>query len=331
MLGARNENSVLFSLDSLRGLDVGERPAPVAKRPVPEPEPQEGSGLIDVRAMGALIQAERPQPPRASRFSELTAAPLVLPPTPVRVQRPATVAPPPMPLYLLLGLVALGMMAMAGYVATRPPTPGPVVIERHIAAATPVAAVTPEPEVEAEPEPEAAEPEEPVAATVAEVEPGPTKRPRKPVKPSTPGVEKPPPVKVVTTPAAPTGPAPDSVECLLGGATCKAKPASPPPVEPPPAVPSTSLPEKLESSDIVDGTRAAKASALERCRVHARGGEKVTVKLSISGPDGTVLTSAPQDDAGNPALANCCAGELMRASFKKVSKAQIGAVATLKF
>ncbi|MFY0533790.1 hypothetical protein [Nannocystis pusilla] len=57
----------------------------------------------------------------------------------------------------------------------------------------------------------------------------------------------------------------------------------------------------------------------------------MTIKLSIAGPDGKVLSAAAQDDAGNPTLANCAAAELMRSTFKKVAKAQIGAVATLKF
>ncbi|WP_177326000.1 hypothetical protein [Nannocystis exedens] len=324
---------MLFSLASLRALEAGpaaDAPAPlaVAKRPAPAPEPTDGSGLIDVRALGAVIQAERPQA-RAPRFSELTAAPLVIPPTPVRPR--ATTAPPPMPLYLLLGVVALGMMGLAGFLATRGPTPAPVIIERHISQAPMVVASAAEPEPEPEAEPEAVEPAAPAVAAETP-EPGSSKRPRKPtIKPVTPSADKPAPSKPVT-PAAPSGPASDSVECLLSPDKCKTKPAAPPKVEPPSSsVPGDSLPEKLEPVDIADGTRAAKAAALDRCRVHARGGEKVTIKLSIAGPDGTVLTSAPQDDAGNPALANCAAGELMRATFKKVSKAQIGAVATLKF
>ncbi|MCY1064791.1 hypothetical protein OV090_08460 [Nannocystis sp. RBIL2] len=326
---------MLFSLASLRALDVGpvaDAPAPlaVAKRPKSAPQPTDGSGLIDVRALGGVMQAERPQA-RAPRFSELTAAPLVIPPTPVRSR--ATSAPPPMPLYLLLGVVALGMMGLAGFLVTRPPTPAPVIIERHISQAPMVVASASAAEAEAEPEaePEPVEAVAPVAA-VEPAEPGPSKRPRKPgIKPAAPSADKPAPIKVVT-PAAPSGPANDSVECLLSPEKCKAKPAAPPKADPPSAsVSADSLPEKLEPADIADGTRAAKAAALDRCRTHARGGEKVTIKLSIAGPDGKVLSAAPQDDAGNPTLANCAAGELMRSTFKKVSKAQIGAVATLKF
>ncbi|MDC0720312.1 hypothetical protein [Nannocystis bainbridge] len=328
MMGARNEDSVLFSLASLGPLDVGrvaEAPVRLAVARRPEPEPEDGSGLIDVRALGGTVQAERP---RAARFSELAAGPLPIAPTPVRAR--ARSAPPPMPLYVMIGVAALGMMGLAGFVVTRGATPAPVIIERHISQAPMVVAAAPEPEEAAEAAEPAIEAVIPVVTADAPEPPTSSKRPRKPVnKPATPSADKPAAPKVVT-PAAPSGPAADSVECLLAPEGCKTKPAAPVKVDAP-AVSSASLPEKLEPGDIADGTRAAKAAALDRCRSHARGGEKVTIKLSIAGPEGTVLSSAPQDDAGNPTLANCAAGELMRASFKKVSKAQIGAVATLKF
>lgn len=331
MMGARNENSVLFSLDSLRLLDSGRvEEAPVSRLAVQVPQVDDGSGLIDVRALDAMMQDERPRA-KAPRFSELTAPPVAIAPRPAPVRSPTTVAPPPTPLYMMLGMAALGLMGLAGYLVTQPPAPAStVVIERHIQAA----AAAPEAVEEPEPEPE---PEAVVAAVAAEPEPEaapePAKSPRKPTakKPQPAASEKPQPIKP-PTPAVATGPAPDSVECLLSRDGCKPKSAAPPPaVEQPPAVSSSSLPEKLEPGDIADGTRAAKAAALDRCRSHARGGEKVTIKLSIAGPEGSVLSSAPQDDAGNPALANCCAAELMRSSFKKVAKPQIGAVATLKF
>ncbi len=57
----------------------------------------------------------------------------------------------------------------------------------------------------------------------------------------------------------------------------------------------------------------------------------VKIKLSIAGPTGSVLHASPEDDAGNPQLAACCAEELAAASFKRVRRPQIGAVATIKF
>lgn len=121
-----------------------------------------------------------------------------------------------------------------------------------------------------------------------------------------------------------------SVECLLDKTKClpREQPAAPAP-EPP--SPESLLPEQLEMADIAEGTRVARAAAAQRCRALARGGEVVKVKLSIAGPSGTVLSAGPEDDAGNPALAACCAEALREATFKKVRKPQIGAVATIKF
>lgn len=121
-----------------------------------------------------------------------------------------------------------------------------------------------------------------------------------------------------------------SVECLLDRSKC-------PPAEPPPAVQpvvaseESLLPERLDLADINDGTRAARAAAVGRCKALARGGEVVKIKLSIAGPTGSVLHASPEDDAGNPQLAACCAEELAAASFKRVRRPQIGAVATIKF
>lgn len=121
-----------------------------------------------------------------------------------------------------------------------------------------------------------------------------------------------------------------SVACLLDRAKC-------PPPEPVAAVvpalasEESLLPERLELADINDGTRQARAAAVGRCRELARGGEVVRIKLSIAGPSGSVLSARPEDDAGNPQLAACCAEELAGASFKRVRKPQIGAVTTIKF
>lgn len=121
-----------------------------------------------------------------------------------------------------------------------------------------------------------------------------------------------------------------SVECLLDRAKCP--PSEPPPsAQPVVASEESLLPERLDLADISDGTRAARAAAVGRCKALARGGEVVKIKLSIAGPSGSVLRASPEDDAGNPRLAACCAEELAAASFKRVRKPQIGAVTTIKF
>lgn len=121
-----------------------------------------------------------------------------------------------------------------------------------------------------------------------------------------------------------------SVECLLDRAKCPPSAPAPAPV-PVLATEEGLLPERLELADINDGTRSARAAAVGRCHKLARGGEVVRIKLSIAGPSGSVLSASPEDDAGNPQLAACCAEELAGASFKRVRKPQIGAVATIKF
>lgn len=67
----RNENSVLFSLDNLQKLASSEStagapvssPAPVSTPSTAAPS-SEGSGLIDIRAMGAMMGSESPADPR---------------------------------------------------------------------------------------------------------------------------------------------------------------------------------------------------------------------------------------------------------------------------
>ena len=122
-----------------------------------------------------------------------------------------------------------------------------------------------------------------------------------------------------------------SVECLLDPSKCKkggggggGGGGSKPP-------PDSNLPEKLDVSDISAGTSATKAAAKSNCAGKAKGGEKVKIKLSISGPSGTVLSSTPEDDGGNAALASCVAAELKKSTFKKVQKEQIGTVVTVSF
>ena len=88
---------------------------------------------------------------------------------------------------------------------------------------------------------------------------------------------------------------------------------------------------KLELADIKAGVAGPKASAESNCKKHAKGGEKVKIKLSISGPAGTVLSSSAEDDAGNAALGSCVAAELKKATFKKVQKEQIGTVVSVSF
>jgi cytoskeletal protein RodZ len=287
----------------------------------------EGSGLIDIRTMAAVLGTSpmRPATPLPS-FRGLTPAGAAAEPAP---RRAPAVRPSQTPLHVLLGVLVFGMVGLAGAVvhsATRT-APTYVVVEEIQAATAPVAD-------DAE---ETREPEAPEEVASTPVEDSASVEPVKPVKPRVGPrpVDRPKPTPKPTPVVTPTPPEKvdnrDSVECLLHPETCATKKETPR-AEPTPAPKvASNLPEKLESSDISDGTRAAKASAMSRCGKLAKGGEVVKIKLSITGPTGAVLSSGAEADGGNPSLANCAASELKAAQFKPVQKQQIGAVVTLKF
>lgn len=312
-------------------------PAPSSQRAAASPG-GEASGLIDIRTLGAVLANEaapaapsRPTPAaEVPLFSGLSLTPVIEPPT----QRPPTDSHKPLPrsqgpIYALLGALSLAMLGLAGYVVASPLPPGQAIV-RLVPVVAPQAPEEPEAEPVKTVEPET--PEEP-AAPEATTHEKPKARPGKPVA-------KPKASPVADTPKteAPKAEAPKpepkaeyGVDCLLGKASCGERPKPAPEVktEAPPA--TSDLPEKLEQADISAGTSAARAAAASSCARLAKGGEKVQIKLSIAGPSGAVIAASPTEDAGNPQLAACCATELKQASFRKVQKAQIGTVVTVKF
>lgn len=299
------------------------------------------SGLIDIRAMTKMFgdAGVRPITP-VPAFGLTAAAPgLANQPAP---RRPTTVPKPSQtPLHVLLGVLVFGVVGLAGAVvhsATRtadaaptlqaadatPAEPTPAAVADDEAGKVPTKSAAPEPG-EDDTEDEAETAEQPASK--------PVNGPRKPARPAA-RADKPAPKPVpLATPNPPTtvddrG----SVACLLTPGKCAPKREAPPTTSPPPApTADADLPARLELSDINDGTRAAKASAISRCDSLAKGGEIVKIKLSIAGPTGAVVGTSSESDDGNPSLATCCANELKAAQFKPVQKAQIGAVVTLKF
>ena len=322
----RDEHSVLFSLTSVSTSTPTACAVPLRSRT------DEGSGLIDIRAMHtALGGPAEPAPPRFA-----SQAPALFPAASAPALHHATTPalPSQMPLYGLVAALMFGLASLTAFVLSEPPpasvrhtNPAPLVVVRA--------------EIEPEPAAEVAEPEQPVAEIEAPLVPvAPSEaRPHKPSqRPSTkpaPVVAKPQmtvaPVAVVpeAKPAARDDDA--TMKCLLGGADCEAEhpTAKPEPVSAPMA--DASLPERLSDTDITAGTGPAKARATSSCARLAKGDERVRIKLSIAGPTGTVIRAAAEDDAGNPALAACCVGELESASFKPVQRPQMGALVTLKF
>lgn len=323
----RDEHSILFSLASVS------TPTPTVSATPLRSRTDEGSGLIDIRAMHpALGGRVEPAPPRFTKQ-----APALFPAASAPVLHHATrpALPSQMPLYGLVAALMFGLASLTAFVLSEPPpasarhtTPAPVVLAHAEREPGPAAEV-------AEPKPPVAELEAPTVLA----EPGEPERPRKtsrrgPTTP-TPVLVKPQatvtPVAVVpeAKPAARDDDA--TMKCLLGGAGCEVdRPAAKPePVSAPMA--EASLPERLSDTDITAGTGPAKARATSSCARLAKGDERVRIKLSIAGPTGTVIRAAAEDDAGNPALAACCVGQLESASFKPVQRAQMGALVTLKF
>lgn len=301
----------------------------------------EASGLIDIRTMGAVLTATelRAEAPRTRAevpsFSGLTVSPsLLAQPESVRppTGRQAAVPRSQAPLLTLLGVLTAGVLGLTGYVVTRPaPEAAPVItiIKQNPLADASVKRNEAEPEpaaeVAAEPEP-AAEPEK--SLTKEKGKQPPRKQPKIGEASKESDKEKP---AVVEAPK-PEAKKDYGVDCILGKASCGDKSAEKPasPVDKP-VTPSSDLPEKLEQADISAGTSAARSAAASSCARFAKGGEKVQIKLSIAGPSGSVIGASPVEDAGNPQLASCVAGELKQASFRKVQKQQIGTVVTVKF
>src|SRR5690606_5311485 len=126
LTGQRNENSVLFSLDSLKAMAATQKPAsagPVRQAPSTTAPSSEGSGLMDIRAMGAMLEsspsgggggggggADDDMLPTfgGGGLGGLSVEPLVTEPpptaTPVATEPPRSNAP----MYILIALLAAG-------------------------------------------------------------------------------------------------------------------------------------------------------------------------------------------------------------------------------
>lgn len=152
LTGQRNENSVLFSLDSLQSLATGggnnaansraaqqQRSGP--KGLATQAPSSEGSGLIDIRALGAMVGSDAgPAPVSAAPKPEdaalpsfggaslggLASAPLVPQVHSVDAGVPMMAAAPPQqqrsnaPLYIMMVLLLLAVAGLGAYIVMRP-------------------------------------------------------------------------------------------------------------------------------------------------------------------------------------------------------------------
>jgi hypothetical protein len=122
------------------------------------------------------------------------------------------------------------------------------------------------------------------------------------------------------------------VDCILdpGLPKCKGGGGSKPSggTKPPPTGSTDpGVEQTLSQADIKAGIAPVKDAAKACGPKHgAKPGEKVQVRLSISGSSGTVTSATAQGAHQGTPLGNCVAAALKKATFKKFAKASIGAV-----
>ncbi len=163
--GQRNENSVLFSLDSLQALATGGGAANATRGGAPSRQgpkslatqapSSEGSGLIDIRSLGAMVGADAAPTPVASApkaddaalpsfggasLGGLASAPLVPQASAEPMMHPAMVAAAPpqrsnAPLYIMMVILLLAVAGLAAFIVLRPNEP--VVVQAPPAAEAP--------------------------------------------------------------------------------------------------------------------------------------------------------------------------------------------------
>ena len=166
LTGQRNENSVLFSLDSLQALATGggaaaARPAAAASRPGPKglataAPSSEGSGLIDIRALGAMVNQDQAGPSGAAAprigpddaalpsfggagLGGLAAAPLVPHQASVDPTSGMAGAAPPSrsnaPLYVMMAVLIVAVLGLGAFILLRKQEP--VIVEKEVQAPLP--------------------------------------------------------------------------------------------------------------------------------------------------------------------------------------------------
>lgn len=289
------------------------------------------SGLIDIRALSSLVDAQRRGGPSASASS--VALPSFTTPWTMQDTRvpepaappaakPAAASPDNRPLYVMIASLTLAVASLGAYVVLRPaPT---VAAETTTVAAAPVleppeAEATPavagaedeaEPEDEAAPEDEA-EPEA-EAAPEDEAEPATAKaRPKRP-RPH----RKPKPERTADPEPKPKKERVVSVECVLDPSKCGS---------------SKGLPATPSAAQIRDAMSTVKPEAKACAGRHGgRAGDKVKVKLSAKGSTGAITSARALDDHAGTPLGRCVASALSKAKLPRFSKKQAGIVYSVR-
>jgi predicted Zn finger-like uncharacterized protein len=391
LTGQRNENSVLFSLDSLQAIATGGGAAaaapmaaraasPVAARAAANPSKglatsapsSEGSGLIDIRALGAMVGGNDAMPSAAAApnraaddaalpsfggagIGGLAGAPLLAPSMPAEAAAVAAAAHAPpqrsnAPLYVMMIVLILAVVGLAAFILLREEKP-PQIVQQPVAEAPSVKAAADGADKDDDDDDkdkddkdkddedkddedkdkddgddegeDAADEGEDAAADDGASEAGSNGK-----KKST-NTTKKKSNNTSTSPTPTTAPPPKkkeedlSVDCIIDPASCgkggkKSSTTTTKKADP-------SLPETLTQADIKAGVGPHKDAA-KACGAKngATPGEKVTIKLSISGATGTVSSASATGKHAGTALGNCAAAALKKATFKKFQKSSIG-------
>ncbi len=376
----RNENSVLFSLDSLQAMATSSRPVTQSRsRPsalATSAPSSEGSGLIDIRQMGAVfgggagvgagaaaglaasaVNAVEPGDDMlpsfgGGGFGGLASTPLVAQP----IAASAGERRSNMGLYVVLAVLVLAVVGLGYHVATQQPVVEKVVVEKDAPSSAAAAVIKEDKEKIAEEEDKKAAAAEESGGENEKEDGGDDDKKGGGVKRSSPrstgskssgggssaskssgseapaaspssGSDK----KPTEAPAAPSKDKDYDVDCILnpdlpkcGGKSSKSSGGGSKPAAP---AADSNLPVTLSQSDIKSGFEAVKPAAKACGGKHsAAPGTSVNVKVSIDGTTGRVTSSTAQGDQAGTALGNCVAKELMKASFKKFQKAQMGVI-----
>jgi hypothetical protein len=380
LTGQRNENSVLFSLDSLQALATGgggggggaaaaapRKPAGTTARGLATAAPSsEGSGLIDIRALGAMV-GNQDQPSAAGSagpsmrsgaedaalpsfggagLGGLAATPLVPQTTPVEHAAAAAVpARSNAPLYFMMALMLLMVAGMAAYIFVFKEEPKEKIVEREVHVVPDVKSTGKDDEDKDKDEKKKDDEDEDADEDEdQDEEPGAdgTKKPTgKTSKSKTSSSKTSPSSSSSSTPSTPSTsssssssstPKEDSsldVDCILNPelAKCKKGSSSKSGPKAPAGASDPSLPEKLSQSDIKGGVDKVLAQARSCGSKHgAKPGEVVRVRLSISGATGSVSSASAQDPHNGTPLGNCVAAALKTATFSKFRSGSMGAV-----
>jgi len=336
MTGARNENSVLFSLKNLQALATGSSAAPSGVSPGPSQRPGfaggEGSGLIDIRALAtatgvndqgretekdALLSLGSAQ---AGAFGAL-GSPMLAPPS-----RDDDSSKKGLVIAIIGGFALLAIAGIGAAVILKPAPSAPPVVGTVNPPVTAVAPPSPTPSAapaqpEAPSEGELAAARKAAALAAAQPTPAPAaasgephrpaaaggKRPEKPVASNEPAAAKPEPASK-PEPAKPKGGS-SSIDDLLDsaiGSKSGAKSGGAAPAA------AANLPEKPSRDDVLNAMNGVKA-AVSACAQGATG--VAFANITVAGKTGRVSNVEVTGMTGE--VGSCIARTVRKAAFPK--------------